>query len=512
MKKLLAILTYLVCSVATAQETETLRLTGRAVDDSVEIALYPVSYFVSSPQDTAIDLSNYMPPVGYQGNQASCISWVVGYSLLGFLKAQNEKKGYVSKNQHFPMLNDVFGPLVPDIAQIHSPAYLYNLHQQKNSRGNCLSGMKFTEAFELFNQFSCPLYMNYPYTVEKTGCGTTITKKAYNSTFPHPNRLVFNTVEIQKDQIIAQLNAGRIVMVGLLVDDCLKNLKDSVWKPKPPKEMKRPERHALVCIGYKSGYFKMQNSWGTGFGKEGYFYLPASSVDTSIIKQLFVADYFPNDLQKATFSRKSLNNERLKLGEFAEGKAGIKYELHHIDKSGNAIITVLLPFRGSTTDYIIKKGETKAIRYTPQKDLFFTYENWIADNEIQFHLNPPQAPEPPKAKVTRTFIRSLSNRIIAPLPKKNKAAADSLEKQAFEALDKGKLDDALEKFLSADAAYSEFHSAYEAANKIRVKLKESGNAPTTEQKEQIKTDIKANYWFGGDRDKPIKIDTPVQNE
>ena len=514
MKSLLLFFIYLVCIVATAQETDNLLLTGRFDDDSVELAQYSISYFANLPQSNDIDLSNYMPPVGYQGSQASCISWVVGYSLLGFLKAQNEGKSYISKKQNFPILNDVFGLQVPDIAQIHSPSYLYNLHQQKNNRDNCFDGMKFAEAFELFNQFGCPLYTNYPYTIEKMGCGITISKKAYNSTFPHSNRLVFNTVKIQKEQIIAQLKAGRIVMVGLLVDDTLRDLPDSVWSPKTPKE-----RHALVCVGYKSGYFKMQNSWGIRFGKKGYFYL-AESLINSTIKQLFIADYFPNDLQKATFSRKSLSSEQLKAGEFAESEAGVKYELHHLDKAGNAIVTAFLPFAGITIDFIVKEGETKIIPPTIRKDLFFTYEKKISSTEILINLKPPQVPVPSKgiektkerASTKELSSKDIFNDIIATLPKKNKAVADSLEKQAFEALDRGDLKGALEKFISTDEAYSEYHSAYEAANRIRVKLTELGNILTAEQIAQIKTEIKANYWFGRDRDKPVKIDTPVQNE
>jgi len=33
--------------------------------------------------------------------------------------------------------------------------------------------------------------------------------------------------------------------------------------------------HAVICVGYRDdGYFIIRNSWGTGWGDEGYFYMP----------------------------------------------------------------------------------------------------------------------------------------------------------------------------------------------------------------------------------------------
>lgn len=34
--------------------------------------------------------------------------------------------------------------------------------------------------------------------------------------------------------------------------------------------------HAVICVGYKPGYFIVRNSWGANWGDHGYFYLPTA--------------------------------------------------------------------------------------------------------------------------------------------------------------------------------------------------------------------------------------------
>lgn len=488
-----------------AQESRRVLLTGQIFDDTTELRKYPVSYFGINPNRN-YDLSRFLPPTGQQGDQASCVSWVVGYGLLGFLKAQASNKPYSSTSQAFEPVNQVFGSVIPDIVEVFSPAYLYNLHQHIYGRQNCLNGMKFIEAFKIFNQYGCPPYVNYPYTTQKEGCGVSISKKALNATLPHNNRLVFNTVIVDRQQIKAQLAAKRIVLVGLMIDDKLKSLKDSIWSP----SKNLTERHAVICAAYQEPYFKMMNSWGTNFGHKGYFYIHKNNIDTTLIKQLFVAEYLPNSLPRASFGKPSNLPNQLGTGQFVTGNR-VKYELVEIEKDSTAIITALYPVGNIIFSFRIKPNETKAVAIPPnyQQELYFTYKKRISGNNIEVDFKQPTEQLIEKDRKPAFW---LIKQVINPIAGYNKSVADSLEKKAFENLDKGKLEEAINYFRLTDLAYPEYHSAYEAANRIRIRLNEFGDNPTFEQKEEIKREIKSTYWFGIERDDINKIDTPIQNE
>src|SRR5262249_30339378 len=69
---------------------------------------FPKAQELRAPIPRKTDLSGFMPPVGIQGLQASCVAWATGYALRAYYVAKMDKLN-VSSPENVP-----------------SPAYIYN--------------------------------------------------------------------------------------------------------------------------------------------------------------------------------------------------------------------------------------------------------------------------------------------------------------------------------------------------------------------------------------------------
>src|SRR5438045_4086415 len=95
-----------------------------AAYQSIPLALAPLMGTLPA----SADLSSSFPPVGYQGQQASCVGWSVAYAVKSYQEQQERHWGYESKQHLF------------------SPAWIYNQIKQP---GNCLGGSQFLDALNL---------------------------------------------------------------------------------------------------------------------------------------------------------------------------------------------------------------------------------------------------------------------------------------------------------------------------------------------------------------------------
>jgi Papain family cysteine protease len=490
-------------------------LTGFVFADSNDLYEYPISFFATPTKVRNIDWSHLMPPAGNQGQQASCISWIVGYGLLGFLKAQAENKPYITKQQDFPLLNAVFGQKVPDATQVFSPSYLYNLHQIKYGKPDCKNGMSFEEAFDLFDKYGCPLYAHYPYI----SCLMSVPKKSLRASSNRYSKLIYNSVPPNKEQFKAQLANKRIILLGIKIDSAFKTLdqlvfktlnqKDSIWKisDKPVDD----PNHAVICVGYVNKHFKMLNSWGTKFGKNGYFYVPENDIDTSIILRAFVVTQLYDESQlKASFT-KQVSGKTLGVGEYiTDPKSKVKYELVALQKDSTAIIVGLSPNLPTPYRFQIRVGETKAKFFadTIISPVYFTYTE-IANKrntiEVDFgERGVIQSTKEKKSKSKDSSRFDLFAQISSPLRQRYQNALNQ-ETRAFDSLSNGNIKEAQRLFNEVDNIYPEFHSAYEASKFLRQQIQISGEKATKEQGQQLYREIDRFYWRGGNRDALKKL-------
>lgn len=99
------------------------------------------------------------------------------------------------------------------------------------------------------------------------------------------------------ERMKSMVNTGYPINFGFAVYDCIKDVSSKVPViPFPAKTEKQNGGHAVIIVGYDDeapsrnardnnqtkGAFLCQNSWGTSWGKAGYFYIPYKYFETGL--------------------------------------------------------------------------------------------------------------------------------------------------------------------------------------------------------------------------------------
>ncbi len=217
------------------------------------------------------DLSESMPPVRSQGQQGSCVSWATTYYL----------KSYQEKIQ--------FGYDYDSFEDVMSPAFVYN---QTKANPNCGSGSSIVDALELLKIQGTSTWQDFPYSDQV--CSDLPSEDLLEEAAQHKIKDYF-TVGVplmNTDPKVTQINLmktllsqGHPVVMSfdikrLNFDDATQCMATSFNESSDPSSC----GHAVLIVGYDDtlNAFKFVNSWGTGWGDEGYcwinydFFLPSS--------------------------------------------------------------------------------------------------------------------------------------------------------------------------------------------------------------------------------------------
>ncbi|MBL1221595.1 C1 family peptidase [Chryseobacterium sp. L7] len=194
----------------------------------------PSSYFVSG-----------QPAIGDQGNEGSCVAWATAYAATSIL--ESNFKG---------------------VTQPRSPEYVYNQIKQ----GACANGSYTSDGLKLIkNQGVCSL-TEMPYN--DTECSTQPSVSQKNAASSH--KLVsWSTVSNSNITNIKNLLSANLpIVIGITVDEEFKNLKNTGWILKK-RSGKVLGGHAICVVGYDDNKqaFKIQNSWGSAWADNGYFWI-----------------------------------------------------------------------------------------------------------------------------------------------------------------------------------------------------------------------------------------------
>lgn len=246
-----------------------------AADDSPGTGLLredPVQYdsFRSVPAyrdylPDSVDLSDMFPEAGDQGAQGSCTAWSVSYGLRSFYR--NVEK------QSRPVRG-------------LSPGFVYN--QLKTDRTNCEEPIRISDALKFLEKRGTVPYDEFPY--RESACADlpdpSLQSLAQNNRIDGWRRLQHNRL----DDIKGQLAGGNPVVIGMLIDESLVDL-----KPGQIYDIQTAGNadlvHAMVLVGYdeRKRAFRAFNSWGTGWADGGVGWLSYRSV-FSDLDSAFVAD------------------------------------------------------------------------------------------------------------------------------------------------------------------------------------------------------------------------------
>ena len=198
-----------------------------------------------------IDLSSKFPIPGDQGDQGSCVGWAVAYALKSYHE-ETERQWGLDTNKH-----------------LFSPSFIYNQIKLSDCRG----GSTYIDALNLLRRDGVAVLSDFPYT--SNDCS----KQPSNADRQKARHFAvadWRRVNVQDEvEIKTQLASGFPVLIGMIVDDVFKKLGPGTYEKFTGPNL---GGHAVVVVGYsdQKKAFKIINSWGTGWGDNGYGWLSYS--------------------------------------------------------------------------------------------------------------------------------------------------------------------------------------------------------------------------------------------
>jgi len=230
--------------------------------NAIDLAIIPDIKLPSS-----VDLTDDMPPAGDQGDQGSCVAWAVAYALKTHQEQVERTWGADTTDHQF------------------SPAYVYN----QIKVGGCNSGARIPDGFTLLANQGCCTLATMPYDDSACDDAPPATARAEAQTYRIAS---WRRVDIQNTaELRSHLAAGSPIVIGMevytnffrLSGDAIYDDIGGNWEG----------NHALCVIGYDdaAATFRVLNSWGAGWGDQGYF-----RITYALFRQIVFEAYVAQDL------------------------------------------------------------------------------------------------------------------------------------------------------------------------------------------------------------------------
>lgn len=222
------------------------------------------------------DLTSKFPPVGDQDLSGSCVAWATGYALK--TEQEGDEHGWDLTTQDHQF----------------SPAYIYNqIHLDNSPSGG---GAYFGDAFYLMVNQGCTTLSDMPYNGKDYGYKTqpTEAQKENASHFKAKSWKSLGSGNV--DEAKARLANGEAVVIGVPIYPDFDNLnaENSIYD-----DLSGDLRgyHALCIVGYDDSKqaFKIINSWGTGWGIDGFGWISYDVVKGEWLSMYIMEDIIGNN-------------------------------------------------------------------------------------------------------------------------------------------------------------------------------------------------------------------------
>lgn len=213
-----------------------------------------------------VDLTSNFPVPGDQGQQGSCVAWATAYAYKTFQEKLQHQWSLTTKNHIF------------------SPAYVYN-----QINGGEDSGAYIDDAMKLFVaqgvcSWAAMPYRDYDYTTQPN---TSQRREAAGY-----KAISWGTIgQGDVNAIKSHIAAGDAIVVGIPVYPDFDNI--SQWDPVYDDASGTLRGYHAICfVGYDDTKeaFKFINSWGSGWGLNGFGYM-----SYSLVQQLDIVGYVMTD-------------------------------------------------------------------------------------------------------------------------------------------------------------------------------------------------------------------------
>ncbi len=274
MKKVLLITT-IVLIVLTAQAQEKYFMNGLLPDDGTYDKLPAKKELATKGYEilpSKCSLKQYCPSVKNQSKYSTCTGWATAYAARTMAEAV--RNGWTDRKL---ITKEAF-----------SPVFVYSLIKGNNSDPNCSNGSHICDALKLMQEVGNVKYEDFNYLcAEKSDINKVMLETAKKYCLDSYSTL-FSLGEKKADKKVRavkkSLSENCPVIIAMWLDETTfsktKTLMDlsALNERFPLKNKSRGEGyHAMCVVGYddnmQGGAFEIMNSWGTGWGDKGFFWV-----------------------------------------------------------------------------------------------------------------------------------------------------------------------------------------------------------------------------------------------
>jgi C1A family cysteine protease len=209
----------------------------------------------------SVDLTQYFPPIGNQGQYGTCVAWAVGYNLRSFM---------------FARVNNLTTSDMTDDSKVFSPKDLF-LAIPSEKRGADCNGTTFQAALDVIVSRGIARMDVVPYT--NLGSCTGSVQTSWTENAGNYKILDYRQIDQTVENIKRYLYQGKAIVFGAkLGDEFMNAYGDVVISSQTYNYTGQHAYHAMILCGYddskgSAGAFKVINSWGTDWGNSGFIWV-----------------------------------------------------------------------------------------------------------------------------------------------------------------------------------------------------------------------------------------------
>ena len=224
---------------------------------------------------TAYDLSQYLPPIGNQGEYGTCVGWSVGY--------------YTKSATEAIALNRTAADLNSPANQI-SPKDLFTaIPDSKKGAADC-NGTNFTDALDILQSRGAANLQTVPYS-GITNCYSSNVQAGWTANAAQHKIKYYRKIEKSVNSIKEQIYNKLPVMFGAKVYSNFQSWNTGNVYSSLSGSFQG--NHAITIVGYDNnigpaGAFKVVNSWGNTWGSAGFVWVDYNF----LISQFSLGDNF----------------------------------------------------------------------------------------------------------------------------------------------------------------------------------------------------------------------------
>jgi len=219
-------------------------------------------YFGNGDLPTSYDISQFLPPVGNQGQFGTCVSWALGYNLKTIIEAQD--KNYSSSDLTDPNLQA-------------SPKDLFLAIPKDETAPSC-AGTYLSSALDVMQNRGVATMAYVPYT--GLGDCSQSTQSSWDQEASGYKIDSYRSLNIDVVSIKQQIASDKPVGFGArLGDNFMSWDSDQVLSGHTSFDRVGIHAgHAMTVIGYDdnkgaNGAFRAINSWGENWGSQGFIWI-----------------------------------------------------------------------------------------------------------------------------------------------------------------------------------------------------------------------------------------------